>query len=1002
MAQQYSSRFEKVGRYVTRHAVPVILVWLVIGGATNLAWPQLEKVTAVHAVSPMPVEAPAVASVLEMAKAFGEDGIENSVIIAMSDPQGITPDARLRYKALADRLKADTEHVAFVQDLLSDPRVRNNPTARSQVVSEDGKAWFLLAGLKGKIGSAQTLAGLESVKYITAATFKDSAITAKVTGPTATVGDLAIQGVKDVRIIGIVTFSLIAMILLLVYRSIFTAGLPLLILGVSILVARGVVAGLGEVGLPLASTSSALMIAILSGASVNYTVFLISRYHERVRAGEIPVDAIAHASGSMGPVILATAATVAIANLAQLTAKLGLLAAAGPAIAIAIVIGFLVVMTMLPAVLMLAAKRGIGLPRKDITARTWRQLGVLTVRRPVLVFTASALILAFLASFVGIMRLGYDDRAAQPSDTESAEGYALMDAHFPKDSMVAVQYLFIRADKDIRTPQGLADLDQMAARVAQLPGINRVVGITRPDGNKLTQATLAWQLGMIGKQIARVGDRASVELAPQMARMTEVADVVSSLMGQFGSQDIAKLQATITDMMGMARQASTQFGQYQGLIGQLGNAAQILDEFDRLAPSLDGTVAGINAGLDAIEPVSAALESTPLCSTNEQCRGLQEQLKTLVNLRKNGFLESVVQLRDTVHSVSGGQSASVLVTQLSAQFDQIRGYMDQLPELEARYQQFNAGYEHLQALGVTTDSIASMGAKIRQLNSQAQQAMSGMTEAAAYLQTISNDASGPSASGFYLPNFLFQNADFQTAAKLFITADGKNARFMIQSSVNPYSAEAMDLANSIGSVANQATPNTSLAGAEVSVGGFPAVNSDLQTMFQRDFKEIIVVTLLIILAIMSLLLRAIVAPLYLLATVVVTYAASLGAGVLVFQVLLGEEIYWVVPAMTFVLVVAVGADYNMLFISRLREEGTRNIRVGVIRTVGKTGSVITSAGMLFAASMFGMMAGHMSMMLQMGFIIGFGILLDTFVVRTLMVPTLATLVGKASWWPSRA
>ncbi|MGC7349538.1 MMPL family transporter, partial [Mycobacteroides abscessus] len=136
-------------------------------------------------------------------------------------------------------------------------------------------------------------------------------------------------------------------------------------------------------------------------------------------------------------------------------------------------------------------------------------------------------------------------------------------------------------------------------------------------------------------------------------------------------------------------------------------------------------------------------------------------------------------------------------------------------------------------------------------------------------------------------------------------------------------------------------------------------------------------------------------------TVVLTYVSALGLGVLVFQEILHQQIQWAIPAMTFIMIVAVGADYNMLFISRLREESTRNMRLGIIRTVAATGSVITSAGLIFASALMGMMAGSIPQMQQMGFIIGVGILLDTFIVRTLMVPALAKAFGKLSWWPSR-
>ena len=106
--------------------------------------------------------------------------------------------------------------------------------------------------------------------------------------------------------------------------------------------------------------------------------------------------------------------------------------------------------------------------------------------------------------------------------------------------------------------------------------------------------------------------------------------------------------------------------------------------------------------------------------------------------------------------------------------------------------------------------------------------------------------------------------------------------------------------------------------------------------------------------------------------------------------------------MAFVVLVAVGADYNMLFVSRMRDESPHGMRYGVIRTLSSTGGVITAAGLIFAASMGGLLFSSISTVVQGGFMIGVGILLDTFVVRTITVPAMATLVGRANWWPSRA
>lgn len=280
--------------------------------------------------------------------------------------------------------------------------------------------------------------------------------------------------------------------------------------------------------------------------------------------------------------------------------------------------------------------------------------------------------------------------------------------------------------------------------------------------------------------------------------------------------------------------------------------------------------------------------------------------------------------------------------------------------------------------------------------------LSGMSQIATQLQNSARASTGSdTSSGFFLPPNAFENRQFADVAKQFLSRDGKTARFLIESSNDPYSAAAMDLSHQIVAVAEAARPNTTLAQARISVAGFPAVNSDIQRLLTADFIQLAAATLLIVGLILVLLLRALLAPLYLLGTVVLNYTASLGIGVLVFQWGLGYEIAWPVPLLAFIILVAVGADYNMLLVSRLKEESTRNIRVGVLRTVASTGSVITSAGIIFAVSMFGLMVGSIAIMIQAGFIIGCGLLLDTFVVRTLTVPAIAVLLREASWWPQR-
>jgi RND superfamily putative drug exporter len=211
----------------------------------------------------------------------------------------------------------------------------------------------------------------------------------------------------------------------------------------------------------------------------------------------------------------------------------------------------------------------------------------------------------------------------------------------------------------------------------------------------------------------------------------------------------------------------------------------------------------------------------------------------------------------------------------------------------------------------------------------------------------------------------------------------------------------MDQVDQIVSAAESARPNTSLADAQMTMVGFSAFNNDIRTHYDSDLTYIIVMTLIVVFLILAALLRAVVAPIYLVLSVVLSFISAMGIGVVFFQFILGQEIYWSVSGMAFLVLVAVGADYNLLLISRIRDEAKYGVPSAVIKTVGATGGVITSAGLIFAASMLALTVSSLATVVQLGFVIGVGLLLDTFIVRTITVPAVAVLIGDKNWWPSK-
>jgi putative drug exporter of the RND superfamily len=371
-------------------------------------------------------------------------------------------------------------------------------------------------------------------------------------------------------------------------------------------------------------------------------------------------------------------------------------------------------------------------------------------------------------------------------------------------------------------------------------------------------------------------------------------------------------------------------------------------------------------------------------------------LRTLAAMRNDGTFNKFAQIAQQLKSTQPGQT-------LDSTLEALHGALGNAQDALRTLDQSGGLRDRLSTLQHGADSLADGSRKladgVQMLVDQTRRMGVGLGDASAFLLAMNSDAARPSMAGFYVPPQIFTQDDFKKAAAAFISPDGHSARYIVQTKLNPFSTAAMDQVNSIEDTARGAQPNTSLADAKISMAGFSVGLRDTRDYYHIDFRFFLVATTLIVLLIMIVLLRAIVAGLYLIVSVIVSYLSALGLGVIVFQFILGQELHWTVPGLAFMLLVAVGADYNLLLISRIRDESPHGIRIGVIRTVGSTGGVITSAGLIFAASMFGLMFASITTMIQAGFVIGTGILLDTFVVRTITVPALAVIIGQANWWP---
>jgi RND superfamily putative drug exporter len=268
-------------------------------------------------------------------------------------------------------------------------------------------------------------------------------------------------------------------------------------------------------------------------------------------------------------------------------------------------------------------------------------------------------------------------------------------------------------------------------------------------------------------------------------------------------------------------------------------------------------------------------------------------------------------------------------------------------------------------------------------------------------KTLDLIASRISSSGGLVitPDLIERAPPLRRLLDFFISADGRTARLMVAFDTDPFSTDAIATLQRVEEVTRDTIGSSD---KDVLVAGPTAFYSDIRRIGTEDFRWMMALVILIVLAVFGLLLRSLVAPLYLLATVLLSFAATLGATVAIFQGLAGHDgISLWVPPFLFIMLVALGADYNIFLMSRVTEEYRRtgDVTTGVQRGLELTGRVITSAGLILAGTFAVLLLAPMPNLKQIGFAITFGILLDTFVLRTLLVPSATVLLGPRAWWP---
>ena len=990
--------FRRIGEAAARFRWLILGTWVTAALLLNIVVPPLSDVIKRYSGPFLPDSAPVMQAYGVIGAKFAGGNVRGYAIVVLDNPRGLTAQDEAFYKTTAQRISADHRRVVFVQDYASHPEFRD--AARSR----DGKAAYMPVGLRAPVGSPPGDADAVWLRGVLAQG-RPADLDAHVTGDTAIIADFQDSIQKSTVRTAAITVLLVIVILLAVYRSPVTPIIPLTTIGLSVMVVRPVVALLGLHGLSVAAFTETFILAIVFGAGTDYCIFMISRFKEQLTHGDGRPQAIATSARRVGGAIACSAATVIVGGLSMLFAKVSLFNTTGPAIAVAVVVTLIAGLTLTPALIAIGGDRFFWPQRlgTERVSRFWSGAAALIARRPRRVLWVSLVPLLVLAALYPTMRITYDERGPQPASNDSMQGLAALDRHF-RTSEVLPETVLIRASHDMRNPRDLAALDGVTKSLAKVDGVSSVRSFTQPTGSRVEQASVPYQAGLVGQGLGAASDRVKQGTAGA-AQLSQGAQQLSGGASQLASGAHQAADATGALASGLAQEDSGLQRAMSGAASAQGGAGQLRDGASRVAAGLWALRGGVQQAVSGMDQVLLyfRVDPDPGCAmpanAHTPCQDARNGLQAIDNAERTQILPGLDQ------AIAGADRLASGAGDLTGGLAQLH---DGLVRADSGVQQLQAGET---AFGAKLGQLAGgadrlsggadrLSGGVGQMGSGSDQLSSGLAQATGYLTTLSRDAAAAGIDTFYVPGDRLNDPQLALARYYYLSSDGTTARLLVFGRDNPFGVAALDRVAHETSAAQTAMRGTPLAGSQVLIAGDAALNASLRDLFSTDFRVVAIAVMIGVLVVLILLLRSLVAPLYLLATVLLSYAAAMGVTVGVWQGLLHRgAIDWTVGIFAFIMLVSVGADYNIFLMSRVREEVLQDPVDGIQRAVARTGAIITSAGVIFAGTFAALVTSPLSNIQETGFAITVGLLLDTFIVRSFLVPSLAVPLGRWNWWP---
>jgi RND superfamily putative drug exporter len=1053
--------YASLSRFIYRFRWFVIAAWLLITVAAMVGLPNLNTVVAHTKADFIPSDSPIVEATKLAKRINPKHPAQSTAIIAIHDTRGLTQAERRYFHDTLKQIDKQRQNygLTYVEDAAD-----SGKSAASAFSSHDRTTEIALVGFTHGVASD----GLKESLVRLHEMFAHPPTGAHVyfTGDAPIQQDEIEVSMAGVEKTAYVTIALVLVILLLVFRTPVAPLVTLIAVGMSYLITTGLVAWLAKYGLPVSNFTQTFLIAVLFGAGTDYSIIILNRYREELAKNRAaPEAALTQAVSAIGKTVLFSGLTVLTSFAVLYLARFGLYRS-GVGVAIGMGVLILVCFTFIPAFIGVLG-HSLFWPRRFTAdnahrpSRIWGWTGGLAVRRPW--WTLAAL----LAVLTPVGLLFTDQRTFDPMGdipgAPSTDGFRIVSNAFGPGQVMPLE-IVLKSDRNLRTPQGLASIERISRALAASDGVKQVDSATRPEGRTIEQFQLATQNDKAAYGLNRVGsglDTLSQRLDKAASGVRQSATgsqrlVVGSSQVTEGAKHLANGLGQVTDKTGQltsgARKLADGAGQIDDGATQLSSGLhQSTQGADRLAKGLnklqtgitgpDGLVVGsarLDKGQQLLAGLSDRLAEALMEWTQTHPEDASDQnwqaILAMAELEKAGQTKAA---QATQQLQTGAKTLASTVSQLNQGAQQLDQGLARLTEGADTLSQ-SAGQLASGAQQVANGS-AQLGEGVSQLSTGAQRLADGSSRVTSGISTLASSLSqAPSGlyqasdgaarlgdgldkvqqflkdskaaqrqgdPGFYLPaSTVAHDPNLQKAMDAYISPDGHVAKFSVVLTANPYSNRAIAELPQIERAARLALAASPIHEGTIMAAGTTAEQAELNRISSQDFARTVALILTAIFILLVLMLRSILTPMYIIASLAATYFVTMGGLQVLFVNILGKPgLNWVVPFFVFLILVALGVDYSIFLMTRFEEEQHRGLpaRAAIHAAMRNMGGVIFSAAIIMAGTFGSMVVTRVSSLVEIATAVMLGIALYTVVVLAFCVPACASVIGRGHDWPFR-